>query len=61
MPLEVKVDDSAWLNCSFDLQGDELYSIKWYKDSIEFYRFLPKSDPPGPEALDCDGIYLDVC
>ena len=61
MPSETQVDESVWLNCSFDLQGEELYSIKWYKNSVEFYRFLPKSDPPQPETLECEGIYIDVC
>ena len=29
------------LKCSYDLEGSELYSVKWYKDGKEFYRFMP--------------------
>ncbi|CAG9861045.1 unnamed protein product [Phyllotreta striolata] len=29
------------LKCLFDLEGDKLYSVKWYHDSSEFYRFTP--------------------
>ena len=35
---------SLW--CEYDLGGEPLYSIKWYKDQEEFYRYLPKEDPP---------------
>ncbi|CAH0702534.1 unnamed protein product [Spodoptera exigua] len=36
----------ALLGCQYDLEGDTLYSVKWYKDGREFYRFVPKNDPP---------------
>ena len=29
------------IQCSYDLEGSELYSVKWYKDGQEFYRFMP--------------------
>ncbi|PZC85124.1 hypothetical protein B5X24_HaOG202888 [Helicoverpa armigera] len=36
----------ALLGCQYDMEGDTLYSVKWYKDGREFYRFVPKNDPP---------------
>ncbi|XP_058988318.1 basic-leucine zipper transcription factor A-like [Musca domestica] len=27
-------------------EGEDLYAIKWYKDNEEFYRFVPKANPP---------------
>ncbi|KAK7874194.1 hypothetical protein R5R35_006239 [Gryllus longicercus] len=37
--------ESAILQCHYDLGDDVLYSVKWYKDDEEFYRFVPKSTP----------------
>ena len=31
------MNQSLW--CEYDLHGEPLYSIKWYKDQQEFYRF----------------------
>lgn len=37
VPSVVAVGEPATLLCDVDLEHDELYSIKWYKDSEEFY------------------------
>ncbi|XP_060533194.1 uncharacterized protein LOC132706103 [Cylas formicarius] len=29
------------LHCRFDLGGEELYAVKWYKDDQEFFRYTP--------------------
>ena len=34
------------LRCDYDLAGEPLYSLKWYKDNIEFYRWMPREVPP---------------
>ena len=26
------------LECDYDLEGQALYSVKWYKNGLEFYR-----------------------
>ncbi|KAI2805467.1 hypothetical protein BLOT_004464 [Blomia tropicalis] len=49
---------SAVLHCDYDLEGSELYSVKFYKDYVEFYRFLPKDEPQG-QSFKLEGIYLD--
>ncbi|XP_039751318.1 uncharacterized protein LOC120627390 [Pararge aegeria] len=49
----------ALLGCQFDLEGDELYSVKWYKDGREFYRYVPSND----EAISyfsMPGVFVDV-
>ena len=30
------------LACRYELEEDVLYSIKWYRDDQEFYRYLPR-------------------
>uniref|UniRef100_A0A8D9F5U3 Ig-like domain-containing protein n=1 Tax=Cacopsylla melanoneura TaxID=428564 RepID=A0A8D9F5U3_9HEMI len=43
VPFFKKVGDSAILECRFDLEGEPLYSVKWYKENEEFYRYTPVS------------------
>lgn len=40
-------------------EGETLYSVKWYKDNEEFYRYLPKANPP-QHSYRVDGIKVDV-
>lgn len=59
VPAAVIRGEPAWLNCSYDLEKDELYSVKWYKNNVEFYRYLPTDRPPG-QKYDLQGVYVDV-
>jgi len=45
--------ESVWFNCTYDLENEALYSIKWFKRNnevkeegvwSEFYRFIPNDD-----------------
>ena len=38
------IGEDAALRCLYDLEGEQLYSVKWYKDGSEFFRFIP-GDP----------------
>ena len=38
--------ESARLVCEYDSQGEEVYSVKWYKGGLEIFRFLPGSSQP---------------
>ncbi|XP_044018222.1 uncharacterized protein LOC122858991 isoform X2 [Aphidius gifuensis] len=46
IPEAVAVGSTVNLTCRYDLQGDVLYAVKWYKGKDEFYRYLPKEMPP---------------
>lgn len=46
VPAAVKRGDTVLLFCHFDLEGDSLYTVKWYKGRREFYRFTPIENPP---------------
>ncbi|XP_031619175.1 fasciclin-3 isoform X2 [Contarinia nasturtii] len=45
VPAAVKRGDTARLHCLYDLEGDTLYAVKWYKGRREFYRYTPKENP----------------
>ncbi|KAL9889959.1 uncharacterized protein ACN427_009084 isoform 1-T3 [Glossina fuscipes fuscipes] len=38
-------------------EGEALYAIKWYKDSEEFYRYVPKAKPP-KTSYRVDGVQV---
>ncbi|CAG9862715.1 unnamed protein product [Phyllotreta striolata] len=38
--------DTVTLACDYNLEEVALYSIKWYWNDEEFYRFVPKESPP---------------
>jgi hypothetical protein len=40
------------------MEGDKLYSIKWYRNGHEFYRYIP-SDRPKTTIFDGNGIKVD--
>ncbi|XP_055300436.1 uncharacterized protein LOC129567495 [Sitodiplosis mosellana] len=44
-----------------DISSDEeetLYAVKWYKDNEEFYRYVPKANPP-QQSYRVDGVRVD--
>jgi len=45
VPTAVRRGDNALLLCRYDMEGDSLYSVKWYKGRREFYRYTPKENP----------------
>ncbi|GFR25387.1 ig-like domain-containing protein [Trichonephila clavata] len=51
--------ESTWLKCQYELGEDELYSVKWYKNNVEFFRYLP-SDMPAGQNYELLGVYVDV-
>lgn len=49
----------AKLECQYDLQDDEkLYTVQWYKDNDEFYRF--EKSGPRQVTYPIDEIQVDV-
>ena len=44
----VQKGDMVELMCNYHVEGDaELYSLKWYRDNVEFYRFIPSGSNVG--------------
>ncbi|XP_032515419.1 uncharacterized protein LOC116768727 [Danaus plexippus] len=49
----------ALLGCQYDLEGDDLYTVKWYKDGREFYRFIPSNSEPSI-YFSMPGVFVDL-
>ncbi|XP_063586419.1 uncharacterized protein LOC134763812 isoform X1 [Penaeus indicus] len=41
VPLYAFAGGQATLSCSYDLRSTRLYSLKWYHNGTEFYRYVP--------------------
>ena len=60
IPEHKQVGEETTLLCDYDLEGHSLYSVKWYKDDVEFYRYMPKNLPAKLVYPDMPGIDVDV-
>ncbi|XP_050538802.1 uncharacterized protein LOC126904117 isoform X2 [Daktulosphaira vitifoliae] len=58
IPAFIFMGDSVQLFCDYDMQMDNLYSVTWYKDNEEFYRFVPSSIHL-KHSYHMDGITVD--
>ncbi|CAL1293746.1 unnamed protein product [Larinioides sclopetarius] len=59
VPDSVEVGKVARLVCDFDEEQDDLYSVKWYKDDVEFFRFLP-NDRPANQFFEIGDVDVDM-
>lgn len=59
VPQYPEVGQSVELLCQFELQGEKLYTVSWYKDFNELYRFVPRGSPK-QHVYWIDGIKVDV-
>lgn len=59
VPQAVNVGDTVTLQCGYDLEGEALYMVKWYKGPREFFRYIPK-EMPSTQVFPYPGINVDV-
>ncbi|XP_018328873.1 uncharacterized protein LOC108739465 isoform X2 [Agrilus planipennis] len=59
VPIAVRAGHSVTLECDYDLEGAPLYSVKWYYGDSEFYRYVPKEEPP-TRVFPLRGMHVDV-
>lgn len=59
VPSHANLGHSITLYCWFNLDDASLYSVKWYKDEFEFFRFMPNNKPE-MQVFPLAGIMLDV-
>ena len=41
LPAFIVAGERTRLGCDYDTQGEEIYSVKWYKAGREIFRFQP--------------------
>lgn len=59
VPRWADLRSSVTLNCQYDTGGDRLYSVKWYKDEHEFFRYTPDLNPK-TLVFNLEGVNVDV-
>lgn len=59
IPLAAKIHDTIVLRCDYNLEGEPLYTVKWYKGKSEIFRFVPKEDP-NMQIFSVQGVQVDV-
>ncbi|XP_055323161.1 uncharacterized protein LOC129578493 isoform X2 [Sitodiplosis mosellana] len=58
VPEAVITGNAATLSCQYELEQAPLYSVRWYFESEEFYRYVPKESPPSI-VFPVSGITVD--
>ncbi|KAE8753241.1 hypothetical protein FOCC_FOCC000163 [Frankliniella occidentalis] len=59
IPDAVAQGSTVTLRCDYDLEGQPLYSIKWFRGESEFYQYVPK-EIPASKVFDVDGVKIKV-
>ena len=59
LPPAASLGQSVTLNCSFHLQGEDLYAIKLYKGRNEFVQFVPERETP-LRLFPLKGLHIQV-
>ena len=52
--------ETATLRCMYDMAGASLYSVNWYKDGMEFYRYMPSRPQPKTTFAGVPGANVNV-
>ncbi|XP_034249998.1 uncharacterized protein LOC117650580 [Thrips palmi] len=59
MPHAVSPGDDVYMRCRYNLDNDQLYTVKWYKGRQEFFRYVPK-ELPNTKVFPLPGVNVDV-
>ncbi|XP_037052354.1 uncharacterized protein LOC119085909 [Bradysia coprophila] len=59
VPEAVASGDTVIISCHYDLENAALYSVRWYFDQEEFYRYVPKESPPS-RVFPISGVIVDL-
>ncbi len=60
IPTHALRGQKAVLRCNYDMEGDNLYSVKWYFNQKEFYRYIPTDNPKVTIFSHHVGVHVNV-
>ena len=60
VPPIIEVGKDGLLRCEWNLDGETLYSVKWYQGLKEIYRYTPSKQQP-IQIFSNDFLQVDVC
>jgi len=58
-PKKLIIGQNGKLKCQYDMEGAEMYSLKWYKNGKEFYRYMPGQERK-TTIFDAPGVLIDL-
>ena len=59
-PKWANIGENAKLICDYDLGRDAMYSLKWFKDGLELYRYIPTNQPLQYKSFKTRGVLVNV-
>lgn len=59
VPKQATLGSTVRFECQYNLEGEHLYDVKWYKDYREFYRYNP-TESPKTKVFVMRGVKIDV-
>lgn len=60
VPTMVRSGDTVTLSCHYDLEGLLLYTIQWFFNEREFYRFIPDRKLSPVSTFNVSDIQVNV-
>ena len=60
VPEMVKVGEDGMLKCEWNLDGETLYSVKWYQGLKEIYRYTPSKEQKPIQIFNNTYLKVDV-
>ena len=60
VPSVIQAGEGAALLCDVDMEGERIYSVKWYKDNEEFFRYVPRENGNQSIVYNVEGIHVNV-
>ena len=59
VPEQVILGEMASLQCIYDMEAEELYSVKWYKNGHEFFRYIPGDREQRITTFSLPGLHVE--